>query len=650
MENSYDAIISTIRTAIYGRDMREAIAKGFEMCKAGGGGGSTVFIDKTLTRSDYAADAKVVGDRFLELESQIANIDPGLSREEKDAILNYFEQQVEIHPELKDAYDVIYNLWNIPVASVTLDRKSIELAKGMTVKLVATVEPSNAYDKTVTWSSDPEGIVSVVDGLVLALKEGSTTIKASCGGKSDTCSVKVTEEKTYYSVTRNLTHVTSSNMDDNVVEGSSYHTSLTVDYGYKLNSVKITMNGYDITSSAYDSSDHTISINSVNGDIILTATASYVLEHNITYNLDGVTVSPKPSTIEDGESLSLTLRVDNSTEYQFSTVTVRMGYTDITSTVLSPSDPTSVAYISIPSVTSDITITADTRTKYKDLNSCTWSEISQISSSGQAANHFAVGDSKTINFNGSRIFRSTDDVAGYLVGDMEVFILGINHNASIEGNNLIHFCLGKKNGELTGITSSYYEGKTVLSDSFSFGMFVMNVENENNSSGWAGTYIYKDAFNNESGSWGSNGPTRSYGVANGFPSDLVKVIKPVIKYYSTSSSAKSCRNYLFLMSSMELTGTHAQYADSRADINQVQYDYFKSGNSKDANGLKIPTSSSDVGSVSTVTGYYTRTRVDASSDTWRQLHYIIWDQSGYTSTLNSGIGTTFRTILPCFCV
>lgn len=64
MANSYDAIISTIRTAIYGRDMREAIAKGFEMCKAGGGGGSTVFIDKTLTRSDYAADAKVVGDRF----------------------------------------------------------------------------------------------------------------------------------------------------------------------------------------------------------------------------------------------------------------------------------------------------------------------------------------------------------------------------------------------------------------------------------------------------------------------------------------------------------------------------------------------------------------------------------------------------------
>ena len=75
---NYASIINTIRSAIYGRDMREAIAQGFELCSENGGGGA-VNIDKTLTLPDYAADAKVVGDKFTELESTIASIEPVLN-------------------------------------------------------------------------------------------------------------------------------------------------------------------------------------------------------------------------------------------------------------------------------------------------------------------------------------------------------------------------------------------------------------------------------------------------------------------------------------------------------------------------------------------------------------------------------------------
>lgn len=142
---NYASIINTIRSAIYGRDMREAIAQGFELCSENGGGGG-VNIDKTLALPDYAADAKVVGDKFTELESTIASIEPGLSRAEKDAILAYFAEQVEIHPSLNDAYQVIYNLWNVAVSSVSLNASSLSLAVGMSSTLKATVLPENAYD------------------------------------------------------------------------------------------------------------------------------------------------------------------------------------------------------------------------------------------------------------------------------------------------------------------------------------------------------------------------------------------------------------------------------------------------------------------------------------------------------------------------
>lgn len=139
----YSGIINTIETAVYGRDMRQAIANGFRLCQSNEGGGS-VTVDTTLTVSGQAADSKTVGDKFTDLESQISAISPGLSRAEKDAILAYFAEQVEIHPSLEDAYQAIYNLWNKPVNSITLNKHSLMLAVGMSEKLLVTIDPPDA--------------------------------------------------------------------------------------------------------------------------------------------------------------------------------------------------------------------------------------------------------------------------------------------------------------------------------------------------------------------------------------------------------------------------------------------------------------------------------------------------------------------------
>ncbi|MCH4860695.1 Ig-like domain-containing protein, partial [Bifidobacterium pseudolongum] len=84
----------------------------------------------------------------------------------------------------------------IPVESVTInegDSMSIDLGASRTVKLSATVAPSNASNKKVTWSSSDEKIATVDSkGNVKANKAGTVKITATAGGKTDTITITVT--------------------------------------------------------------------------------------------------------------------------------------------------------------------------------------------------------------------------------------------------------------------------------------------------------------------------------------------------------------------------------------------------------------------------------------------------------------------------
>ena len=81
----------------------------------------------------------------------------------------------------------------IPVSGVTLNPTSTALVVGDTKQLTATVEPENADDSTVVWTSGNEKVATVdQNGLVTAVGAGTTTITATAGGKSATCTVTVT--------------------------------------------------------------------------------------------------------------------------------------------------------------------------------------------------------------------------------------------------------------------------------------------------------------------------------------------------------------------------------------------------------------------------------------------------------------------------
>ena len=81
----------------------------------------------------------------------------------------------------------------ISVTGVSLDQSALTITEGDTVQLTATVEPSNATNKGVTWKSSNDTIATVDNnGKVTAVKEGTATITATVDGKSATCTVTVT--------------------------------------------------------------------------------------------------------------------------------------------------------------------------------------------------------------------------------------------------------------------------------------------------------------------------------------------------------------------------------------------------------------------------------------------------------------------------
>ena len=82
----------------------------------------------------------------------------------------------------------------VNVASVTLNKTTLEMTEGDSTQLTATVAPSDATNKKVTWSSSNATTASVSNtGKVKALTPGTAviTVKSEDGGKTATCNVTV---------------------------------------------------------------------------------------------------------------------------------------------------------------------------------------------------------------------------------------------------------------------------------------------------------------------------------------------------------------------------------------------------------------------------------------------------------------------------
>lgn len=61
---------------------------------------------------------------------------------------------------------------DIKITNIILDETEMSINVGDTIKLNATIEPNNATNKLVTWTSSDESIVKVEDGNIVAVGEG----------------------------------------------------------------------------------------------------------------------------------------------------------------------------------------------------------------------------------------------------------------------------------------------------------------------------------------------------------------------------------------------------------------------------------------------------------------------------------------------
>ena len=109
----------------------------------------------------------------------------------------------------------------LPVNKIKLNKTSLSLEKGKTAQLTASVYPSAAYDKTVTWKST-NALVASVDqtGKVTAKGAGTATIKArASNGRTAVCTVKVTIP---------VTKITLNKSAVSVKKGNSFQLKATV--------------------------------------------------------------------------------------------------------------------------------------------------------------------------------------------------------------------------------------------------------------------------------------------------------------------------------------------------------------------------------------------------------------------------------------
>ena len=106
------------------------------------------------------------------------------------------------------------------VTGVTLSSAALTLDQGETSVLTATVMPSDAGNKTVTWTSSDEKVAAVSGGIVTAKSGGTATITATTiNGKKSSCEITVVVPVTRVDMNKNLIILT---------EGKSYALTATI--------------------------------------------------------------------------------------------------------------------------------------------------------------------------------------------------------------------------------------------------------------------------------------------------------------------------------------------------------------------------------------------------------------------------------------
>ncbi len=156
----------------------------------------------------------------------------------------------------------------IAPTAITLSQTTLTLTEGESGNLTATITPSNATDKSVTWTSANSAVATVANGKVTAISAGTTTITAKTyNGLTATCAVTV--NKPYVaptSITLDLSNATmlkgeSKTLSATVLPADATDKSVTWSSS-NTNVLQVTANG---VITAVNAGTATVTATTVNG-------------------------------------------------------------------------------------------------------------------------------------------------------------------------------------------------------------------------------------------------------------------------------------------------------------------------------------------------------------------------------------------------
>lgn len=304
-----------------------------------------------------------------------------------------------------------------------------------------------------------------------------------------------------------------------------------------------------------------------------------------TSNMQSVSVKDSYAVFLSFFSATITVTVDSG-----ATVTLKKGGTTIatkTSTGTAVFTVTETGtYIVIATkngqTTSDAVNVVSSTTSYaltlsfvsSTLNNNEWSVIKSVSDAGQGTNYWSIGDRKEVTLNGTVGHLTLSNYTTY------AFIIGFNHNASVEGANRIHFQLAKtalsSGTDVCFCDSQYAKDNGWMAPGE--GYFVMNATNINHG-GWKSSQMRTTICGTSLSSYSGT-------IIAVIPAALRTVLKSVTKYTdntaggnSAASNVTATTDYFFLLSEFEVFGSISR-ANSNEANKQAQYAYYSAGNSK----------------------------------------------------------------------
>lgn len=196
----------------------------------------------------------------------------------------------------------------VAVTGVSLSKTSLSLVEGGSETLTATVTPSNATNKAVSWKSSDATIASVDNsGKVTAVKAGSATITVTTtdGSKTATCSVTVTANSVA------VTGITIDKAEISKVAGETEKLSATVTPANATDK-KVTWTTSDANVATVDESGNvtavaagSATITAKAGDKTATCKVTVTAKEIV---LNEIVVDPATKEVKEGETFELTVK------------------------------------------------------------------------------------------------------------------------------------------------------------------------------------------------------------------------------------------------------------------------------------------------------------------------------------------------------